>query len=48
MLRELIEKEASVVKNAVHNLREWLAATKLAKPHAPERAPGVGPTSGTR
>ncbi len=45
MLRELIEKEASVVKNAVHSLREWLQATKLAKTPAPERAPGLGPTN---
>ena len=42
MLRELIEKEASVVKSAVLTVREWLHLAKPTEPHAPE----VPPTGG--
>ena len=37
MLRELIEKEAAVVKEAVHTVREWIHPTKVMKEHAFDR-----------
>ncbi len=33
MLRELIEKEAAAVKDAVHAVREWIHPTKVMKSH---------------
>ncbi|MFL5261105.1 MAG: hypothetical protein ACJ79L_01695 [Anaeromyxobacteraceae bacterium] len=37
MLRELIEKEVSVVKDAVHAVREWVSPTVVMKRHEFDR-----------
>jgi hypothetical protein len=37
MLRQLIEKEVSVVKNAVHAVREKMHPSKIMKRHAFDR-----------
>ncbi len=37
MLRELIDKEVSAVKDAVHAVREWLHPTTVPKRHEFER-----------
>ncbi len=37
MLRELIEKEASAVKEAVHTVREWIHPTVVMKEHEFDR-----------
>jgi len=42
MLRELIEKEASAVRSAVHAVRGWLHLSKDARPEGPAAAPPGG------
>jgi len=34
MLREFLEREASVARQAAHSVREWLQSSKLVKGHA--------------
>jgi hypothetical protein len=37
MVRELIEKEATVVKDALHTVKEWIRPTTVMKRHEFER-----------